>query len=306
MLKFSTFFFAFSLIPIATNSQTVGQWFTDSRSGCKIWDETPQPLQSIKFEGTCTKKLAQGQGKVTFFKNGLFDQAWDANWIDGKAVGKLTITYIDGGKYYGELLNGEKNGQGSITYANGDAYEGDFKNGKFHGNGNYSKKNGWRYSGQFDKEQFNGKGTYIYADGSKYVGDFRDSQFNGNGIYYDTNGVVKASGQFENGEFIPPVTLSKLETIAECYGATAMIEADFIIRGDYKNEQNSKKVKQFLFDRFYFYARIYTRKMPVELSRSTFELLDNSVKKYTYMDDRAQMNYAMSVSKNANCLEQAR
>ena len=155
MLKFSTFFlFAFSLIPIATNSQTIGQWFADSRSGCKIWDETPQPLQSIKFEGTCTKKLAQGQGKVTFFKNGLFDQVWDANWVDGKAVGKLTVTYTDGAKYYGQLIKGEKNGQGSFIYASGDTYEGEFLNGKFHGNGNYSKKNGWRYSGQFEKDQF--------------------------------------------------------------------------------------------------------------------------------------------------------
>lgn len=118
--------------------------------------------------------------------------------------------------------------------------------------------------------------------------------------------MVKASGQFENGEFVPSVSRSKLETIAECYGATAIIEADFIIRGDYKNEQNIKKMKQFLFDRFYFYAGIYTRKMPVELSRSTYELIDNSVNKYTFMDDRAQMSYAISVSRNANCLEQAR
>ena len=46
--------------------------------------------------------------------------------------------------------------------------------------------------------------------------------------------------------------------------------------------------------------------MPVELSRSTYELIDNSVKKYTFMDDRAQMSYAISVSRNANCLEQAK
>jgi hypothetical protein len=143
-------------------------------------------------------------------------------------------------------------------------------------------------------------------DGSKYVGDFRDSQFNGTGIYYDPNGVVKTSGQFENGKFIPSVSRSKLEIIAECHGATSIIEADSIIRGDYKSEQALKKVRQALFDSFYYYAGIYTRNMATELSRSTYDLIQNSINKYTYMDDRAQINYAMSVSKNANCFEQAR
>jgi hypothetical protein len=46
--------------------------------------------------------------------------------------------------------------------------------------------------------------------------------------------------------------------------------------------------------------------MPVELSKATYELLDNSIKKYTYMGDLAQLKYALGVSKNANCLEQAK
>jgi len=307
MSKSLAFYFVFiALLPLSVNSQTNGKWFADPRNGCQIWDDKPYPLQSIHYEGACIKKLAQGQGKATFLDNGKLNQIWDANWVAGKAVGKLTITYSDGNKYFGELLNGESNGQGLVTYANGERYEGEFKTGKFHGNGTFSMKDGGKYVGQFDNGQINGSGTYYYASGSKYVGDFRDGKFNGNGIYYDPNGTVKASGQFENGEFIPSVSRSKLETIAECYGATAIIEADFIIRGDYKNEQNIKKMKQFLFDRFYFYAGIYTRKMPVELSRSTYELIDNSVKKYTFMDDRAQMSYAISVSRNANCLEQAK
>lgn len=307
MYKLFAFYFVFIfLLPLSVNSQTSGKWLVDSRNGCQIWDDMPNPSQTIKYDGICKKKFAQGQGVLTFYKNGSLDQVWDANWVDGKVIGKLTITFADGGKYYGELLNGKSHGQGVQTYSNGDKYEGEFKSDKFHGNGTYLKKDGWKYFGQFDNGQFSGNGTFYYADGTKYVGEFRDGKFNGSGIYYDPNGVVKASGQFENGEFVPSVSRSKLETIAECYGATAIIEADFIIRGDYKNEQNIKKMKQFLFDRFYFYAGIYTRKMPVELSRSTYELIDNSVKKYTFMDDRAQMSYAISVSRNANCLEQAK
>jgi len=102
------------------------------------------------------------------------------------------------------------------------------------------------------------------------------------------------------------VSLSKLETLAECISASSIIESEFILRGDYKNEQNMKKFTKYLSDRFYFYARIYTRRDPVELYRTTNELIDNAGKKYTFMDDRAQMSYAISVSRDEKCLEQAK
>ena len=283
-------------------AQTTGNWFADPKSGCRIWDDTPQPLQSIKFEGTCIKKLAHGQGKVFFYQNGVADQTWDANWVNGKAVGKLTITYDDNSKYYGELLNGKKNGQGSATYANGDKYDGEFRNGKFNGNGNFYKADGWRYSGGFDNNEMSGKGTLYYANGEKYVGDFKNSKLNGNGVYYDANNTVKASGLFENGKFIPSVTREKLETIAACYAANSIIEADFTIRGDYNGEQRSKKITKFLMDRFYFYADIYNKKMPIELAGLTYQLLNDAVKKYAYItDDNAQWNYAVGVVKSDNC-----
>ena len=307
MSKFSTTLNkTISLILMLNSAQAFGEWFADPQSGCKIWDDSPQPTQSVKYEGSCLKKLAQGQGKATFFQNGSFDQSWDANWIEGKTSGKLTITYSDGSKYHGELLNGKQDGKGSAEFANGDSYEGEFRNGKFNGNGVFLKKEGWRYTGQFEHSQLSGKGTYYYADGSKYEGEFKDNKFNGNGVYYDSTGSVKASGLFENDTFIPQVSRAKLETIAECYSAAEIIASDFTIRGDFKNEQNAKKVTQYLSDRFFYYAGIYTRKMPPEIARSTYELTQNSLKKYTYMDDLAQLKYALGVSKNLNCLEQAK
>jgi len=297
---------ALALISINANSQNLGKWLTDSSNGCKIWDDVPQPLESIKYEGFCAKKIAQGQGKVTFFINGLVNQIWDANWKDGKAEGKLTITYPDGEKYYGELLNGKRNGQGLLIYQNGSKYEGDFKNGIISGNGSLTIANGSKYTGQFENNKFNGRGTFLYADNSKYIGDFKDNQLHGYGTYYDPNGTVKATGLFENGTFIPEVSLNKLEVIAECIAATSIIEADFTIRGDYKNEQSAKKVREYLSNRFYHYASIYTRKISIDESKSIYELVGNSAKKYTYMDDRSQMNYAVSLSKNSNCLDQAK
>jgi hypothetical protein len=49
------------------------------------------------------------------------------------ASSKPTAVTPDGGRYYGELLNGKLHGRGRLEWANGDHYEGTFVRGHFSG-----------------------------------------------------------------------------------------------------------------------------------------------------------------------------
>ena len=59
----------------------------------------------------------------------------------------------DGGKYVGEVKDGEPNGQGTLTFPDGSKYVGEFKDGNY-----------------------NGQGTLTLPSGDKYVGEWKDDE----------------------------------------------------------------------------------------------------------------------------------
>ncbi|MDR0872110.1 MAG: hypothetical protein LBN27_01415 [Prevotellaceae bacterium] len=86
--------------------------------------------------------------------------------------GKLTLP--NGGKYEGEILNGEPNGKGVVKYDNGTTFEGTFRNGLPNGKCRQEWVNGMYLESVYkDGEPVDGidKCKFIYDDGSYYEGD---------------------------------------------------------------------------------------------------------------------------------------
>ena len=65
----------------------------------------------------------------------------------------------------------------TITYDNGDKYDGDVVNGLPHGQGTYTRADGDKYVGEWRDDLPNGQGTFTYADGSVKEGIFKDGEF---------------------------------------------------------------------------------------------------------------------------------
>ena len=83
---------------------------------------------------------------------------------------KTTLKLPGGGKYVGEVKDGDPHGQGTLTYAEGDKYIGKWKDGKRHG-----------------------KGTYTEVDGKKYVGEWNDGKWKDGKIHEQKTRTVSES-----------------------------------------------------------------------------------------------------------------
>ena len=67
-----------------------------------------------------------------------YDYSFDTN--QSSNINK--ITYEDGSKYSGGIIDNKKHGQGTIIFANGDKFVGEWKNDKMHGRGTLILSNG--------------------------------------------------------------------------------------------------------------------------------------------------------------------
>lgn len=105
------------------------------------------------------------------------------------------------------------------VYENGEKYDGEFTGDYIKdGYGVYSYVNNMRYEGQWENGKRVGMGVEYFPPGhnlSKYEGEFRNDKRNGQGRLYDTQGVVVATGLFENNTFIPEAEIEKRKLFAE-------------------------------------------------------------------------------------------
>lgn len=101
----------------------------------------------------------------------------------------MELTYPDGGRYIGEILNESlvRHGRGIFWYPKDDVYMGGWKNDVFDGEGVYIFGSGERFEGQLRNGLKNGPGTYYYASGAYYSGSWADDLKDGTGFYEDPN-----------------------------------------------------------------------------------------------------------------------
>ena len=166
-----------------------GQWIA-TKSGCKLWNPSPQPNETVEWSGDCKGGYTSGRGVVTWYQNSKRGNIIECVEQNGRCIGNTKVTYPDGSTYFGTLSNqdGLPEGQGTYTFANGGRYVGEFKDGMKNGQGTDIYANGAKYVGEWKDGKENGQGTYIGANGGKYVGEFKDNKRDGQGTVFGANG----------------------------------------------------------------------------------------------------------------------
>jgi len=126
-------------------------WITDSRTGCRVWDQVPQPSETVTWSGACPNGVAEGNGVLQWYESGRPGDRYEGEMHGGKQSGHAVITSNTGLRYDGEFRDGNMNGYGTFTYPSGDRFEGEWRNGKPNGLGKFiSVVNGTFYGNWTD------------------------------------------------------------------------------------------------------------------------------------------------------------
>ena len=94
---------------------------------------------------------------------------------DGKAHGKGTLNFDEGGYYAGEFKHGKAHGQGTTHYPGFFTYIGEHRDGRGHGYGIIEDHStGEKYEGHVVNDMKHGKGKIVKLDGSVIEGTWEN------------------------------------------------------------------------------------------------------------------------------------
>ena len=154
---------------LATAQKTADTvWIMDS-NGCKVRNAHPVRSETITWTGGCLNGYANGDGILTWLKNGKRNQEYKGILKRGIPNGAGVYDFLEGSVFEGNYIDGELHGQGQVTYSD--------KN----------QKPYYTYKGNFVHEKREGMGTEIRFDEvgdttSVYVGEFSNGNKNGAGV----------------------------------------------------------------------------------------------------------------------------
>jgi hypothetical protein len=67
---------------------SAGDWITDGKTGCRVWNPYPTAKESLSWSGPCRDGYAEGKGVVQWFKEGLPYERDEGTWQEGREVGR--------------------------------------------------------------------------------------------------------------------------------------------------------------------------------------------------------------------------
>jgi hypothetical protein len=117
-------------------SAHAGEWAADAKSGCKVWDPNPQLEETVAWSGACANGFAEGAGTAQWRRGAVVIETDEGIWRNGRQIG-LGVQKWPGGRYEGDLADGEPNGHGVMTLKQ-QRYDGEFRGGKPNGAGSLS------------------------------------------------------------------------------------------------------------------------------------------------------------------------
>ena len=167
---------AASLLTILAGAPDVraeGIWLTDPKTGCKIWDQAPEPGESASWDGPCQDGLSTGTGTLLWFKDGKPNGSYVGERVGGKANGHGVNIWPNGQRYEGSWKDELFNGKGTYTWPDGTGYQGEWRDSLKHGKGRYVLATGDRFDGLY-QNNLPVSGIYTKLDGTRYVAKISD------------------------------------------------------------------------------------------------------------------------------------
>jgi len=113
--------------PAHGQTKNLGDFISDPKSGCKVWDPHPLVGETASWSGDCVQGFAQGPGNVLWSRDGKAFEKDEGSWDQGRQSGRGSQNW-GSGRYEGEFRNGKPNGEGTATNLHG-VYEGRWKDG---------------------------------------------------------------------------------------------------------------------------------------------------------------------------------
>ena len=123
----------FCIAIISATHARAGEWTTDQKSECQVWNPNPQLEESVAWSGRCTAGHAEGHGSVQWSRADSLIETDEGEWHDGRQVGSGSQIWPTG-RYDGQIADGEPNGRGVLILQKLH-YEGEFRDGKPNGTG---------------------------------------------------------------------------------------------------------------------------------------------------------------------------
>lgn len=115
-------------------------------TGCKVFNPSVEPGDSVTWSGSCSNGYASGNGTLQWYTNGT-----------------------DAGQYQGAIKEGKRHGTGIYKWTDGSSYSGGWANGKMHGKGVYILKDGTQDEAVFVDGNYHGHGIRTKTAGKKYA-----------------------------------------------------------------------------------------------------------------------------------------
>ena len=108
-------------------------WFIAENQPCQLWQQNPEPGETITWSGACVDGKASGEGREVLHLPDGGQSVYEGSMREGKAHGQGTHTWAEGSRYEGEWRNGRAHGYGKRIDRDGDRFEGKWRNGCYQG-----------------------------------------------------------------------------------------------------------------------------------------------------------------------------
>ncbi len=185
-------------------SYASGNTYSGQFSKGAITQGTLKSQDGYTYEGEFVNWQFHGKGVYTSPE----EETYSGNFVEGK-LAKGTYKDAEGYSYEGEFRDWQFHGAGAYTLEDGSIQRGHFEEGLLNGKGSYEGKDGERYEGDFKNGYYEGQGVWTQPNGDRYTGRFELGRPHGKGemVYArPVDGVEKRSGEWDNGEFVDPVS----------------------------------------------------------------------------------------------------
>lgn len=121
---------------LPAQQQQSPSWVADPNSGCRVWDNYPEPDDRAEWSGPCVNGYAEGTGTLKWFSKGVNYEIDTGQFVAGKMQGHGTSDIFASGQlsqhFEGEFSQNRPNGLGTLTdKKSGQSDSGNWVNGCF-------------------------------------------------------------------------------------------------------------------------------------------------------------------------------